>query len=125
MLADSLAFSGFSVNDLDAARSFYADTLGLPVEVIPEGLSLQLATGGAVFLYPKDDHQPASFTVLNFPVEDIDEAVDALVAAGVEIEHHSYADEKGIARGRSVGRGPDIAWFRDPAGNTLSVLVGD
>jgi len=103
-------FSGFSVNDIPAAKSFYADILGLTVSDGPMGnLELELPSGGHVFVYPKADHVPATFTILNLVVADIDEAVDDL-------------DEKGIARGRSADRGPDIAWFRDPAGNVLSVL---
>lgn len=120
-------FSGFSVNDMDAARTFYADTLGLPVVDGPMGnLELTLPGGGHVFVYPKPDHQPASFTILNLVVADVDAAVDELNAKGVVTKIYDDdalpTDEKGIARGRSVDRGPDIAWFRDPAGNVLAVL---
>src|SRR6185437_8340805 len=108
-------FSGFSVNDIDAARDFYRDALGLDVSEGPMGnLDIALPSGGHVFVYPKPDHTPASFTILNLAVDDIDAAVDDSLPT----------DEKGIARGRAVDRGPDIAWFRDPAGNVMSVLAG-
>lgn len=125
MLRESQAFSGFSVDDLDAARTFYLDTLGLEEVEEPAGLSLRLAGGGQVFLYPKDDHAPATFTVLNFPVSDIDAAVDALTAKGVTFERYEgemATDAKGVFRGTQQDAGPDIAWFRDPAGNILSVI---
>ena len=126
MLTISGGFSGFSVADQDEAIAFYRDTLGL--EVTDTGMGLQLHLGGStnVFIYPKADHQPATFTVLNFEVDDIDAAVDELVAAGVEITRYpgTHQDEKGIARGKAANRGPDIAWFTDPAGNILSVLNG-
>jgi len=115
------AFSGFSVNDLAEAREFYSTTLGLRVDDEPAGLSLHMPGGGhAVFVYPKTDHQPATFTILNFEVDDIDRAVDELASRGVRFEHYAGipADEKGIMR----GNGPSIAWFKDPAGNILSVL---
>ena len=116
------AFSSFSVNNIQKAKQFYGQTLGLEVSETPEGLELQ--TGGAtVFLYPKPNHTPASFTVLNFPVDDIDGAVDELKALGIQLEHYNLpdlkTDEKGICRGPD---GPQIAWFKDPAGNILSVL---
>ena len=123
MFKDTKAFSGFSANDIGAAKRFYGETLGLSVSEEMGGLGLHLGGGGEVFVYPKDDHAPASFTVLNFPVEDIDAAVDGLAKAGVRFEHYSgeiETDEKGIARSR--GEGPNIAWFKDPAGNILSVL---
>jgi catechol 2,3-dioxygenase-like lactoylglutathione lyase family enzyme len=122
MFKDADAFSGFSVDDLDRAKQFYGETLGLTVTENPAGLELQLASGGRVFVYPKgDEHTPASFTILNFPVENIEQAVDDLVAAGVQFERYEGApqDDRGIARG---GGGPNIAWFKDPAGNILSVL---
>lgn len=126
MFQNSPAFSGMSAPDTAAARAFYEDVLGLTVkdEGMGGNISLQLPTGGAVLIYPKDNHEPASFTVLNFPVDDIDAAVDALVAKGVEILRYegSWQDEKGISRGKAAGMGPDIAWFTDPAGNILSVL---
>lgn len=120
MLHDSHAFAGFSTNDIPAAKRFYAETLGLQVEERNGMLTLRLAGGGSVLMYPKDGHEPATFTVLNFPVPDVDAAVDGLVERGVAIERYpdSGQDEKGISR----GWGPAIAWFRDPAGNILSVL---
>jgi predicted enzyme related to lactoylglutathione lyase len=122
MLKDSPAFSGFSVNDLGAAKEFYGQTLGLEVTEEEMGLRLKIAGGNPIFIYPKDDHVPATFTILNFPVDDIDQAVDDLAGKGITFDHTDYTDEKGIARGRSANRGPDIAWFKDPAGNVLSVL---
>jgi catechol 2,3-dioxygenase-like lactoylglutathione lyase family enzyme len=125
MFSPVSAFSGFSVNDLAAAKEFYAK-LGLTVEPDGVGLRLHLPGGdGAVFIYPKDDHQPASFTILNFAVEDIDAAVDDLTDRGIAFERYEGTpgvDSKGIMRGREHNTGPDIAWFLDPAGNILSVL---
>ncbi|MFP3465722.1 VOC family protein [Leifsonia sp. SIMBA_070] len=120
-------FSGFSVDDIPAAKAFYGDTLGLSVSDGSMGnLDLELPTGGHVFIYPKPDHEPASFTILNLVVADIDAAVDELNAAGVATaiydDPNLPTDEKGVLRGRAANRGPDIAWFRDPAGNVLSVL---
>jgi catechol 2,3-dioxygenase-like lactoylglutathione lyase family enzyme len=125
MLTTTSGFSGFSVNDTQAALAFYRDTLGLDVTDTGMGLELKLA-GAHVFIYQKDDHQPATFTVLNFEVADIDKAVDELAAAGVTLERYEgmYQDDKGIARGKAANMGPDIAWFKDPAGNILSVLNG-
>ncbi len=120
MFRNSQAFSGFSSDDIAAAREFYAGTLGLEAAEENGMLTLKLAGGGRVLIYPKADHQPATFTVLNFPVANIDTAVDELVAAGVQFERYegSPQDERGIMR----GNGPSIAWFKDPAGNILSVL---
>ena len=126
MFKDSKAFSGFSTNDIAKTKEFYSTVLGLHVEEQPEPmnmLTLVLATGGIVLIYPKDDHQAAAYTVLNFPVDDIDTAVDELKAKGVVFEQYEgMTDETGIARGIAAQRGPDIAWFKDPAGNILSVL---
>jgi predicted enzyme related to lactoylglutathione lyase len=124
MFKDTKAFSSFSVNDLTAAKTFYQETLGLTVTEENDMLMLQLATGGVVLLYPKETHQPATFTVLNFPVSDIDKAVDALNAAGIAMVRYEGMDQddKGIARGNDTQQGPDIAWFTDPAGNILAVL---
>jgi catechol 2,3-dioxygenase-like lactoylglutathione lyase family enzyme len=119
------AFSGFSVDDLAKAKAFYSETLGLDVETDGVGVRLHLPGGGTVFAYPKQDHQPATFTILNFAVDDIDAAVDDLTGRGVRFEHYDNVpktDEKGILRGRAQNRGPDIAWFKDPAGNFLSVI---
>jgi catechol 2,3-dioxygenase-like lactoylglutathione lyase family enzyme len=120
MLTDSHAYSGFSTNDIEACRAFYADTLGLDVAEENGMLTLHLAGGANVLIYPKDDHQPATYTCLNFPVANIDAAVDALVARGVDVLRYEGLpqDERGIAR----EYGPPIAWFTDPAGNILSVL---
>lgn len=119
------AFSGFSVDDIDAAKEFYGNTLGLDVEVNPMGfLGLRLSSGGSVLVYSKPNHTPASFTILNFPVADVDAAVDDLISRGVNTKIYSDeefpSDSRGIARGE--GQGPDIAWFRDPAGNVLAVM---
>jgi catechol 2,3-dioxygenase-like lactoylglutathione lyase family enzyme len=124
MLKVKAAFSGFSADDLAKSNEFYTKTLGLKVDDEGMGLRLHLPDGGTVFIYPKQDHQPATFTILNFVVENIDEAVDELKNRGVSFERYegSPQDEKGILRGRSQNMGPDIAWFRDPAGNILSVL---
>ena len=125
MFKDTKAFSSFSVDDLKKAKDFYGQTLGLEVSETKEGLGLQIAGGGQVFLYPKPNHSAATFTVLNFPVNDIDKAVDDLAARGVSFESYEgeiKTDEKGIFRGASQGEGPNIAWFKDPAGNILSVL---
>jgi catechol 2,3-dioxygenase-like lactoylglutathione lyase family enzyme len=122
VLADSKAFSGFAVPDIEEARRFYGDTLGLEVEVIdgPGLLTLRLAGDRPTLIYPKPDFEPATYTILNFPVDDVDAAVDELSGRGVQFERYDGfdQDEKGIAR----GNGPDIAWFKDPAGNVLSVL---
>ncbi len=122
MLRDSKAFSGFATNDLDAAQRFYGETLGLDVEVWDEGnlLALHLAGGRDTLIYNKPDFEPAGYTILNFPVDDIDGVVKELTARGVTFERYDgfSQDEQGIAR----GEGPDIAWFKDPAGNVLSVL---
>ena len=124
MFKDSKAFSGFSVNDLKKAKEFYGDTLGLDVIESKEGLELRLAGGTSVFLYPKPNHTPASFTVLNFPVKNIDEAVDQLGELGLRLEQYDLPDLKTDKRGIFRGPGPKIAWFKDPAGNILSVLEG-
>jgi catechol 2,3-dioxygenase-like lactoylglutathione lyase family enzyme len=119
------AFSGFSVDDLGRAKDFYSGTLGLAVVADGVGVRLKLPGGGSVFAYEKPNHEPATFTILNFAVDSIDQAVDELTSRGVEFEHYEgdpKTDEKGILRGRSQNRGPDIAWFKDPAGNVLSVI---
>ena len=115
-------FSSFSVNHLQGAAKFYRETLGLDVKEMAEGLELHLSETTRVFIYPKENHAPATFTILNFPVKNIDSAVDELSKRGVRFEIYRdgelRTDEKGIFR----GRGPRIAWFKDPAGNFLSVL---
>jgi catechol 2,3-dioxygenase-like lactoylglutathione lyase family enzyme len=123
MLGESKAFSGFAVGDIEAARAFYADTLGLEVTEENGMLTLHLAGERPTLVYPKEDHEPATYTILNFPVDDIDAAVDALMEKGVAFELYEGApqDDKGIMR----DYGPPIAWFRDPAGNVLSVIKLD
>ena len=120
MFRDSHGFAGFSTNDIETAKRFYGDTLGLEVSEENGMLTLHLAGGGNVLIYPKEGHEPATYTVLNFPVADIEGAVDALTAAGVTFERYDEAgqDERGIARAYP----PPIAWFKDPAGNILSVM---
>lgn len=121
MLADARAFSGFAVDDLQAARAFYEDTLGLKVSNADGLLTLHLAGGRDTLVYPKPDYVPATYTILNFPVDDIEEAVDGLIARGVRFERYEgfEQDDKGISRAENA---PAIAWFTDPAGNILSVL---
>jgi catechol 2,3-dioxygenase-like lactoylglutathione lyase family enzyme len=121
MFKDSPAFSGFSVDDVATAKAFYGDTLGVEVTEENGMLRLHLGSGATVLVYPKPNHEPATYTVLNFPTADVESAVDALTARGVGFERYEGMpdiDEKGIYR----GQGPTIAWFRDPAGNTLSVI---
>jgi catechol 2,3-dioxygenase-like lactoylglutathione lyase family enzyme len=124
MFASTKAYSGFAVDDIDKARVFYENKLGLKTSVEHGLMTLQLAGDRPTLVYPKPDHTPATYTILNFPVDDIDKAVDELTARGVQFERYEGGeqDEKGIMRGISRGEGPDIAWFRDPAGNILSVL---
>jgi catechol 2,3-dioxygenase-like lactoylglutathione lyase family enzyme len=121
MFAKTKAFSSFSVNDLAAAKQFYTGTLGLDVSDDGGMLWLHVAGDRDILIYPKPDHTPATFTILNFPVEDIDRAVDELGQRGVRFERYPgiESDEKGIARGAG---GPPIAWFTDPAGNVLAVM---
>jgi catechol 2,3-dioxygenase-like lactoylglutathione lyase family enzyme len=120
MFATSRAFSGFAVDDLQQARKFYGETLGLPTSERYGLMTLHLAGGRDTLVYPKPDHVPATYTILNFPVDDIEKAVDELTSRGVHFERYpgSAQDDRGINR----GEGPYIAWFRDPAGNILSVL---
>ena len=123
MLSESAAFSSFSVNDLQGAKTFYQDILGLKVSDNPMGLiELHLHAGSKIIVYPKPDHVPATFTVLNFPVKNIDEKVDELISKGVSFEQYGgqiKTDEKGISRNNG---GPTIAWFKDPAGNIFSLI---
>jgi catechol 2,3-dioxygenase-like lactoylglutathione lyase family enzyme len=121
MFENTKAFSGFSTNDIPAAKRFYGETLGLRVTEANGMLTLHIAGERETLVYPKPDHTPATFTILNFPVDDIDKAVDELVARGVVFERLEGTDDKGIAR----HGGPPIAWFKDPAGNWLSVLQLD
>jgi catechol 2,3-dioxygenase-like lactoylglutathione lyase family enzyme len=121
MFKDTKAFSGFSVDDVQKAKAFYGQTLGLEVSEADGDLELHIAGGTKILVYPKSDHTPATFTILNFPVDDIERAVNELTKAGVRFliynEGDLKTDEKGIFRG-----GPNIAWFKDPAGNVMSVL---
>jgi catechol 2,3-dioxygenase-like lactoylglutathione lyase family enzyme len=120
MFEHTKAFSGFSTDDIAKARQFYGETLGLAVSEENGLLTLHIAGDRTTVIYPKDDHTPATFTVLNFPVDDVERTVDELTARGVRFERYDGAeqDEKGIHR----GQGPLIAWFKDPAGNILSVI---
>ncbi|TBN56524.1 VOC family protein [Glaciihabitans arcticus] len=132
MFTPTGSFGGFSVRDVDEAYAFYTEKLGLTVDKNDMGiLDISLPGGGVVIAYPKgDDHVPASFTILNFEVADIDEAVDALNERGIvtkiydEDSEVPWTDEKGIGRGKANNSGPDIAWFKDPSGNILSVICG-
>jgi catechol 2,3-dioxygenase-like lactoylglutathione lyase family enzyme len=123
MFRDTKAFSGFAVDDIERAKEFYADTLGLKVTEEEGLLTLHIAGDRGTLIYPKPDHTPAEYTILNFPVDDIEAAVDALGERGVEFERYEgeEMDDKGIFR----GQGPLIAWFKDPAGNILSVIQMD
>jgi predicted enzyme related to lactoylglutathione lyase len=124
---DNQAFSSFAVDDADAAKAFYGETLGMEITEIPDMgglLELTVAGGAKVMVYPKPNHEPATFTVLNFPVDDIDQAVDELAGRGAAFEIYDEGDIKTDAKGIMRGQGPQIAWFRDPAGNILSVLEG-
>lgn len=126
MLGDAKAYNSFAVDDVEKARAFYADTLGIRTTVNEEMgglLKLHLAGGGETMVYPKPDYEPATYTVLHFVVDDVEKAVDELTAKGVELERYDGfdQDEKGISRGMGTD-GPTIAWFKDPAGNVLAVL---
>jgi catechol 2,3-dioxygenase-like lactoylglutathione lyase family enzyme len=118
MFKDVRAFSGFSTNDIPKTKEFYSNTLGLEVTEEYGMLRLHLATGAEILIYPKEDHVPATYTILNFQVDDIEKSTEELIARGVAFEYYPGTDEKGIQR----GGGPLIAWFKDPAGNILSVL---
>jgi predicted enzyme related to lactoylglutathione lyase len=120
MFKDTKAFSGFSVNDIPKAKQFYGETLGVNVSEENGMLTLHLGSGGSVLIYPKDNHVPATYTTLNFPVPNIEKAVDELTKRGIKFERYPGMDidEKGIFH----GGGPLIAWFTDPAGNIISVI---
>ncbi len=117
------AYSGFATDDIEAARRFYAEVLGMEVGEENGMLSLSIGAGKQILVYPKPDHEPATYTILNFPVDDVEQAVDELARAGVQFEHYDDPDLTTDAKGIMRGNGPDIAWFRDPAGNILSVLA--
>ncbi|WP_428329226.1 VOC family protein [Mucilaginibacter sp.] len=124
MFKNTKALSGFAVNDMQKAKEFYNGKLGIEISENDMGImTLHISGGTQIIVYPKPNHEPATFTILNFPVSDVDEVVDELIGLGIVFEQYSEpikTDEKGILRGN--GYGPDIAWFRDPAGNILSVL---
>lgn len=124
MLTESKAFGSFSVDDIEKAKAFYGGTLGLDVSESHGLLNLRLATGARVIIYPKHNHSPATFTILNFPVDDVDQAVDDLTKRSVRFEIYNEPDLKTDERGICRGSGPTIAWFKDPAGNILSILNG-
>ena len=121
MFGATKAFCGFAVDDLERAKEFYGSTLGLSVSEMDGLLAIHVPEGHDILVYPKPDHTPATFTILNFPVDDIDEAVDELIERGVELIRYQQfdQDERGISR---MEGGPPIAWFTDPAGNILAVL---
>lgn len=122
MFKNTKAFSGFAVNDIQKAREFYGQTLGLDVSEAYGLLELHIAGGTKILMYPKENHTPATFTILNFPVDNIEQAVDELVSRGVQFESYNEGDLVTDERGIFRGGGPKIAWFKDPAGNLLSVL---
>ncbi len=126
MFEQTDAFSSFSVNSKSDALQFYGDVLGCDIDDMAEGIRLHFQNGQTIFMYEKLDHEPAGFTVLNFPVEDIDKAVDDLQIKGVKMLMYedlpAEQDGRGVLRGKSAGMGPDIAWFKDPSGNVLSVI---
>ncbi len=124
MFTPERAFSGFAVKDLDEARAFYGDTLGMTVRMLDMGiLELTLGSGAKIMVYPKPDHEPAVFTIMNFDVDDVEAAVDDLNARGIVTKIYDDADFPTDAKGISRDMGPEIAWFRDPSGNVLSVLA--
>jgi catechol 2,3-dioxygenase-like lactoylglutathione lyase family enzyme len=122
MFKDTKAFSGFSVPDIEAAKGFYEKTLGVQVAEQNGLLELHIAGGNNIVVYPKDDHVPANFTILNFPVDNVEKTVNELTKRGVRFEIYDEDDLKTDERGVYVGEGPNIAWFKDPAGNILSVI---
>ncbi len=122
MFEETEAFSGFAVPDVEAAKQFYGDTLGISVTEEEGMLSLHIAGGRDVLIYPKPDHAPANYTILNFPVPDVERAVDELAERGVQFEHYPEMEADTDAKGIFRGGGPLIAWFTDPAGNILSVI---
>ena len=125
MLQGSKAYSGFSVKDLDEAEEFYSHVLELDVKNNGMGLEIHLGKEFVIFVYPKEDHEPAKFTILNFPIDELEETIDWLTGKGVEFIRYENLpapqDERGILRGKQANMGPDIAWFADPSGNIISV----
>jgi catechol 2,3-dioxygenase-like lactoylglutathione lyase family enzyme len=124
MLQVQTTFSGFSVDDIEAAKQFYSKVLGCELQDETGGVRLTLPGGAQAWMYAKPDHQPATYTMLDFVVANIDEAVDELIEQGVTFERYpgSPQDDKGVMRGKEHAMGPDIAWFKDPAGNILAIL---
>jgi predicted enzyme related to lactoylglutathione lyase len=122
MFKDANAYSGFSVDDVQRAKEFYGQTLGVEVSEGNDMLELSLGSGAKVLVYPKPNHVPATFTILNFPVDDVEAAVDELTRRGVRFEIYDEGELKTDQRGVSLGEGPKIAWFKDPSGNILSVI---
>lgn len=127
MFKSDVIFSSFAVRDIDEARHFYSDILGVDVEQTDMGLQLKIEGGSKVFVYSKPDHQPANYTILNFQVRDIEETIEYLVENGVIMENYklpngAQTDELGILRGKKENMGPNIAWFKDPSGNVLSII---
>ncbi len=122
MFKNTKAFSGFSVNDIQKAKEFYSRTLGLEVSEMHDLLFLNIAGGTRILIYPKPNHTPATFTILNFPVDNVEKAVEELKKRGVRFEQYNLPDLKTDEKGIFRGQGPKIAWFKDPAGNILSVL---
>jgi predicted enzyme related to lactoylglutathione lyase len=125
MFKNNRAFSGFSVNDITKAKEFYSQALGLEVTESNGMLELRIANGSKVIIYPKPNHTPATFTILNFPVSDVEQAVDELTNAGVQFEIYNETNFKTDAKGIFRAQGPKIAWFKDPAGNIMSVIESD
>lgn len=124
MLKIKEVFSSFSVSDLPRAKEFYTHILGLQVEEGQMGLILHMVGGGTIFIYPKENHQPATFTVLNIEVENLDAAIEELTQHGITMEIYAgmEQDHKGISHGKASGHGPDIGWFKDPFGNVIAIL---
>ncbi len=123
MFKETKAFSGFSVNNIPKAKEFYTQVLGLEVTEEAMGiLTLHITGGGKIIIYPKPNHTPATFTILNFPVTDVEKTVDELISRGVQFEQYDFGQMKTDGKGIVRGYGPTIAWFKDPAGNILSVL---
>jgi predicted enzyme related to lactoylglutathione lyase len=127
MFKPKAAFSGFSVSDMDKAKEFYTTVLDVTIKDDVGGVRLLLPGGQQAWMYPKADHEPATFTILNFVVPDVDEAVDELTTRGVKFEKYpvDFQDDKGVMRGKEHNMGPNIAWFKDPSGNILSVIESD
>jgi predicted enzyme related to lactoylglutathione lyase len=126
MFKHTKAFSGFSINDMQNAKEFYGEILGIEVTEEMMGiLTLHIEGGNKIIIYPKPNHEPATFTILNFPVDDVEKTVDELITKGIIFEQYDFGQMKTDPKGIMRGMGPTIAWFKDPAGNILSVLDGN